>query len=100
MYDLSGEWDVRIQFLSGEAQHSLRFEQDGEALSGTYRSQYDTEPLRGNVRGNVVQLGTNVRFDGQSVEYRFEGTINGAEIQGNLDLGEYWQASWTAQKRQ
>ena len=35
MYDLSGEWDMRIQFLSGEARHSLRFEQAGEALSGT-----------------------------------------------------------------
>ena len=99
MYDLNGEWDVQIQFLCGRAQHNLRFEQDGEALSGTYRSQYDAEPLRGAVRGNVVELQTSVRFDGQNVGYRFEGTINGDEIQGSLDLGEYWQASWKAKKR-
>ena len=100
MYDLNGEWAVQIQFLCGRAQHNLRFEQDGEALSGTYRSQYDTEPLQGTVRGNVVQLQTNVRFDGQSVGYRFEGIINGDEIQGSLDLGEYWQAAWKAKKRE
>ena len=99
MYDLNGEWDVQIQFLCGRAQHNLRFEQAGRELSGTYRSQYDTEPLHETVRGNVVQLQTNVRFDGQSVGYRFEGTINGDEIQGSLDLGEYWQASWKAKKR-
>ena len=100
MYDLNGEWDMRIQFLSGEAQHTLRFEQDGEALSGVYRSQYGAEPLQGNVRGNVVQIQTDIRYEGQGVVYRFEGTINGTEMQGDLDLGEYWQASWTAQKRQ
>ena len=100
MYDLNGEWDVRIQFLSGEAQHSLRFEQGGEVLRGTYRSQYGAEPLRGNVQGNVVQIQTEVHYEGQGVGYRFEGIINGDEIQGDLDLGEYWQASWKAKKRQ
>ena len=100
MYDLNGEWDMRIQFLAGEAQHSLRFEQDGEALSGTYRSQYGAEPLRGNVQGNVVQIQTDIRYEGQGVGYRFEGVINGDEIQGDLDLGEYWQASWKAKKQQ
>lgn len=99
MYDLNGEWDVQIRFLCGQAQHNLRFKQDGGVLSGTYRSQYDAEPLHGTVRGNVVQLQTNVRFDGQNVAYRFEGVINGDEIQGSLDLGEYWQASWKAKRR-
>lgn len=99
MYDLNGEWDMRIQFLSGETQHSLRFEQDGDVLSGTYRSQYGTEPLQGNVRGNVVQIQTDIRYEGQGVGYRFEGIINGDKIQGDLDLGEYWQASWKAKKR-
>ena len=100
MYDLNGEWDMRIQFLSGEARHSLEIEQDGEILSGTYRSQYSAEPLQGTVQGNVVQLQTDVRFEGQGVGYRFEGIINDAEIQGDLDLGEYWHASWKAKKQQ
>ena len=100
MYNLNGEWDMWIQFLSGEARHSLQIEQDGEVLSGTYRSQYGAEPLQGNVQGNVVQLQTDVRYEGQGVGYRFEGIINDPEIQGDLDLGEYWQASWKAKKRQ
>ena len=99
MYDLNGEWDMRIQFLSGEAQHSLRFEQDGDVLSGAYRSQYGTEPLQGSVRGNVVRIQTDIRYEGQGVGYRFEGIINEDEIQGDLDLGEYWQASWEAKRR-
>ena len=100
MHNLNGEWDIRIQFLCGQAQHNLRFEQTGETLSGTYRSQYGAEPLQGTVHGDVVQLQTNVQYQGQGVGYRFEGTINGDEIQGSLDLGEYWQASWKAKKRQ
>ena len=99
MYDLNGEWDVQIRFLCGGAQHSLRFKQIGDTLSGTYRSQYDAEPLHGTVRGNVVQLQTNVQYQNQSVAYHFEGLIDGDEIQGSLDLGEYWQASWEAKKR-
>ena len=89
MYNLNGEWDMRIQFLSGEAQHSLRLEQDGATSSGTYRSPYSAEPLQGNVQGNVVQLQTDIRYEGQGVGYRFEGVINDGEIQGDLDLGEY-----------
>lgn len=99
MIDLNGEWDLQIRFLCGQAQHNLRFEQDGEALNGTYRSQYGAKPLQGTVRGNVVQLQTNVQYQNQNVGYRFEGTIDGDEIQGSLDLGEYWQASWKAKKR-
>ena len=89
----------RFEFLCGGAQHNLRFEQTGETLSGTYRSQYDAEPLQGTVRGNVVQLQTNVQYQNQRVAYHFEGLIDGDEIQGSLDLGEYWQASWEAKKR-
>ena len=100
MYNLNGEWDMRIQFLSGEAQHSLRLEQEGEVLSGAYRSQYGAEPLQGTVQGNVVQLQTDIRYEGQGVGYRFEGIVNGDEIEGDLDLGEYWQASWKAKKRE
>lgn len=89
MYDLNGEWDVRVQFLSGEAQHSLRFEQDGDILSGTYHAQYDAESLQGTVHGNAVQLQTSVGYESQHGGYHFEGIINGEEIQGDLNLGEY-----------
>ena len=41
------------------------------------------------MHGNVVQIQTNIRYEGQGVGYRFEGIINGDEIQGDLDLGEY-----------
>ena len=61
----------------------------GATSSGTYRSQYGAEPLQGTVHGNVVQIQTNIRYEGQGVGYRFEGIINGDEIQGDLDLGEY-----------
>ena len=99
MYDLNGDWDILIQFIRGAAQHSLRFEQDGETLKGIYRSQYGTQELQGSVRGNEVQIQTNLRHESQGASYLFKGIINGDEIHGTLGLGEYWQATWKAKKR-
>lgn len=42
---------------------------------------------------------TAIPHEGQSVRYLFNGTISGDEIQGTLNLGEYWQVTWKASKR-
>ncbi len=99
MYDLNSNWDIWIQFILGEAQHHLRIEQEHEKLSGIYHSQYSTQPLQGSAKGNAVHLQATIHHEGQSVRYLLDGVIRGDEMHGTLDLGEYWQATWKAQKR-
>jgi hypothetical protein len=100
VYNLSSHWDVQIQFIRGEAHHHLRFEQDSEKLTGVYDSQYSQQPLRGAVKDSAVQMQTAIPHEGQSVRYLLDRTISGDEIQGTLNLGEYWQATWKARKRE
>ena len=35
---------------------------------------------------------------GDSLSYRFEGTVTGQQIAGTLDLGEYLKARWTGRR--
>ena len=37
--DLSGNWEVRVQFLHGERKHRLRLQQQGSQLSGSQQSE-------------------------------------------------------------
>ncbi|MCZ6678815.1 MAG: hypothetical protein O7E52_16395 [Candidatus Poribacteria bacterium] len=99
MHDLNGDWEIRIQFLLGEAQHRLRVEQEGETLKGVYYSQYSQQPLQGHVQGNALQIQTEIPHEGQRVGYLFKGTIRDDGMQGEVGLGEYWQATWKAQKQ-
>jgi len=98
MNDLTGDWDVRLKFLLGEARHSARLEQEGDALKGWYRSQFGEQEVRGRVCGNEVEMQVGIRYQHCGANYGFRGEIDGDAIRGQVDLGEYWSAEWEARK--
>lgn len=85
--DLSGDWRVEIQFVYGQAVHSLHAEQQGAEVTGTYRSQYGQGPLSGRVAGSQVVL---------RGRYELTGTVAGTEMSGTAQVGHEWPATWRA----
>jgi D-glucosaminate-6-phosphate ammonia-lyase len=93
--DLTGRWNVDIQFTSGSSTHSLYlFQQDGQ-VSGTHRGDFVTRELAGAIRGDEIDLVSRVS-DGLSLTYRFAGRLTADSMSGSLDMGEYLTATWTA----
>lgn len=98
--DLSGHWTVEIQYAASAATHHITVVQDGGRLSGSHRGNYVTRDLQGTVSGDRVAFGSTVtERTGDSLVYRFSGTVAGDTMSGALDMGEYLGATWTAARR-
>ena len=85
--DLSGNWDVRVQFLHGERKHRLRLQQQGSALSGSQQSEQFESNVIGRLAAQNVRMEFETRHEGSAIAYRFEGTVNDGTMQGDVILG-------------
>ena len=98
MSQLNGNWNVDLKFIHGEARHAMHLEQEGDALKGRYRALYGEHELRGRVQDGVVKIQVGIHYQGVGTTYSFEGKVEGGTMQGEVDLGEYWSATWEAQQ--
>ena len=98
MSGADGTWVVELEFLRGTATHSMVLEQQGERLTGRYRSRYGEQDLEGWIRGDRVEMRVGIYWQGVGAAYRFEGTCAEDRMEGRVDLGEYWSAAWRARR--
>jgi L-seryl-tRNA(Ser) seleniumtransferase len=97
--DLSGRWDVVITYAASEATHVLQLRQDGNRVEGSHQGNFETRDIAGTVTGTAMALASTVtERHGDSLIYRFSGTVSGDTLSGTLDMGEYLTATWTARR--
>jgi L-seryl-tRNA(Ser) seleniumtransferase len=97
--NLSGRWEVQIQYAASTAIHKLHLQQNGNRLEGTHQGDFLARDVSGTISGDVVTLASHVsERHGDALSYRFSGKVNGETLSGPLDMGEYLAASWTAQR--
>jgi L-seryl-tRNA(Ser) seleniumtransferase len=95
---VAGRWDITIQFVQGEGRYTAFFEQKGEELHGTYRGQFTEGTLDGMVDGKNIRFRGHLKIEGAHLVYAYNGTIEGDQMHGNVDLDEYGEARWVARK--
>lgn len=96
--NVSGQWDVELNYLLGKASHKVLFEQKESALVGSHHGEFLEADLRGNVSGDEVWFMSSHRFEGTRIGYEFTGTVSGDTMTGKVGLGEYGEASFTAKR--
>ena len=52
----------------------------------------------GMVEGNQVKFRSRFRYPGDNVTYLFSGKVSGDTMEGDIHLGEYLTAKFTAKK--
>jgi seryl-tRNA(Sec) selenium transferase len=98
--DLSGAWDVRIEYAAGTSRHALNLRQRGPEIDGAHPGDFVSRDLSGTIDGDKVRLRSGFGEErGDALSYTFTGTVAGDEMSGHLDMGEYLGARWTAQRR-
>jgi L-seryl-tRNA(Ser) seleniumtransferase len=98
--DLSGVWDVEIQYSASRTQHTIQLYQNGGRLTGTHQGNFQSRDISGTLSADAVTLQSVVtERHGDSLNYRFTGKAAGDVMSGALDLGEYLGATWTAKRR-
>jgi uncharacterized pyridoxal phosphate-dependent enzyme len=96
---VGGVWDAHLEFGRGSATHSIRLQQDGSKLEGQYVTDiFGSAPLRGTVAANTVRFQTSFQIEGQRLSYILTGTVDGDKIAGVVNMGEYGETSWMAER--
>lgn len=100
--DLTGSWDVEISYVAGRAKHTLVFDPPrpgARGLSGLHVGQSARQRFRARVEGDKVRIQSSLPLEGMRVTYQFQGAVSGDTISGDLSLGEFGMARFTAQRQ-
>jgi uncharacterized pyridoxal phosphate-dependent enzyme len=97
---VAGQWEATLKFDRGSAIHTLIFEQDGGKLVGTHRGEYVSGDLSGAVSANQVHFRSSQKIQGTRLFFAFSGTVDGDKMAGDVNLGEYGAARWTAHRHE
>jgi D-glucosaminate-6-phosphate ammonia-lyase len=96
--NLSGRWDVDVEFFSSRSQHALHIEQDGNWIQGSHKGDFSVRDLAGMIEGDKVTLRSVDQRPGNSIPFIFAGTLSNGTISGPIHLGEYLTARFTARR--
>ena len=95
--DLTGRWDVHIEFAAGGADHVFHVKQQANQLVGTHQGDFTARDFSGSISGSDVRIASNVgEVHGAALSYTFTGKLEGDKMSGALNMGEYLGAKWTA----
>jgi uncharacterized pyridoxal phosphate-dependent enzyme len=98
--DLSGQWEVRIEYAASSSTHVFHLRQRGNDIDGAHQGDFVTRQLSGTIQGDAVRIRSIYgEQHGDALSFTFSGTIAGSEIAGKLDMAEYLGARWTAKRR-
>ena len=99
--DLTGRWDVRIEYAAGSSNHVFYVKQQGSQLVGTHQGDFVSRDFSGTIAANEVSIASSVGEEhGAALSFRFTGTLNGDTMAGDLDMGEYLGAKWSAKRHE
>ena len=110
--DVSGVWEIEIALARKTARHRVDIAQVAGVLTGTHQTRWLDNLLTGSVTGDEIVFTSQHRFEGTHLSYRFEGTVSGDEMRGEIEMGssgqsapgplnqrEYGTARWRAVRR-
>jgi L-seryl-tRNA(Ser) seleniumtransferase len=98
--DLSGGWDVKIQYAASASTHHFQLRQKGTEIEGAHQGDFITRDLSGSIDGDDVRLRSNVGEQaGDAFSFTFTGKLAGDQLTGTLDMAEYLGATFTATRR-
>ncbi len=97
--DVGGLWEAELRFKVGSARHTFYLDPKGNKISGQYTGRLVKGPLKGHIDGNKVQFTSGGRIEGTSLHYTYKGTFDGTRMTGDVDLGEYGMATFSATRK-
>lgn len=96
--NLSGQWDVNVIFFSSTIKHTFNLQQEGNWINGSHKSQFDERSIGGTIEGKQVKLSSTMTRPGDQITFYFSGSLDGDTISGDIHMGEYRTAKFTASR--
>jgi seryl-tRNA(Sec) selenium transferase len=96
--NLSGRWDVTVDFYSSTNHFIWVLEQDGNWLQGMHTSTFTTQNITGIIEGDKVKLRSPDSIIGDNISFTYTGSVSGDTVSGSIYLVEYGTAKFTAKR--
>ncbi len=93
---LTGRWEANIEFFSSKGKHMLNLEQDGNWIQGSHKGDFTVRDVVGTIEADKIILKSVERGDADNVPFIFSGIISGDSFSGEIYMGEYRTAKFTA----
>ncbi len=96
--DISGHWDVTVEYSSSTSHHRLFLQQEGNWIEGMHQSDFSSQAIAGTVEGDQVRLRSQVSQTADRIPFLFSGRVSNDVISGSIHLGEYLTAQFSAKR--
>ncbi len=97
--NVGGLWEAELRFKVGSVRHTFYLDPKGNKIVGQYTGRLVKGPLQGHIDGNRIEFTSGGRIEGTSLHYTYKGTFDGTRMSGNVELGEYGMASFSATRK-
>src|SRR5581483_11470261 len=97
---VAGTWLAELQYAAGSSQHTLEIQNQGNAINGIHRGSRLTGKLSGSIVGDRVAFRSTLPYvENIDLNYDFTGRASEDRMSGEVDMGEYGHATWTAHRQ-
>jgi hypothetical protein len=87
-----------VRYDCGSAEHKLFLNTAANRITGVHIGWAGESAVSGNMDNDRVEFRSSLPTPGQRLSYRFSGRVSGDTMSGEVDLGEYGTARWTAKR--
>jgi uncharacterized pyridoxal phosphate-dependent enzyme len=94
--NLTGRWDVEMEFYSSKSHHTFFIEQDGNWIQGSHKGEFSVRDLVGTIEGDQIKFSSADSQIADHIPFLFSGTVSGEKMSGQIYMGEYINAKFTA----
>jgi hypothetical protein len=94
--NITGDWDLTINSPQGARTTLVSLKQDGEKVTGMFKSQAGELPVEGTIAGAELKLAFTINFQGQPLPITMSGTVDGASMGGKTDFGGFAEGDFSA----
>src|SRR5262249_50805248 len=95
---VTGDWDVTINSPQGSRTAKVSFKQEGEKLTGVYKTQRGDISLEGTIKGKEIKFKYTVKFQDQELAITLSGAVDGDSMKGDADFGGVAPGDWSGKR--
>jgi len=97
--NVSGDWDVTVVSPQGANTTPVTFKQEGDKVSGMFKSPQGTLPFEGgSMIGSDLKFTFTINTQGMALPITLTGKVEGDTMSGKADFGGFAEGDWTAKR--
>ena len=97
--NMVGLWDMEVEYFSSKVtQHLFIDTQEGNWITGLFKTEFSSRPFTGSIDGNEVKILCNLYWPGDRILTTMQGSISSGVLTGEMDFHEFNTAKFTAKK--